>query len=206
MERDSKSQVYTVRQHSPLPWQRSSAAIPKSPCWEAKTAMGKGRQQQETHSITEIQREGRRETWQGEMQESISRVQVQTRVRRSTQISRRWEFSKTKNVCLEMMQGWDIIMATGEYIALKPDVHFTSQWLQLCLCLWKTHPLMFQLNKQQQCRRKMLQREAAVLGYMGSSNPTHTVLSANISHLNGERLFGEELHIGPTALNPPIEY
>lgn len=65
---------------------------------------------------------------------------------------------------------------------------------------------MFQLNKQQQCRRKMLQREAAVLGYMGSSNPTHTALSANISHLNGERLFGEELHIGPTALNPPIEY
>lgn len=36
--------------------------------------------------------------------------------------------------------------------------------------------------------------------------PTHTVLSANISHLNGKRLFGEELHIGPTSLNPPIEY
>lgn len=46
-ERDSKSQVYAVRQHSSLPWQRSSAAIPKSPCWEAKTVEGKGRQQQE---------------------------------------------------------------------------------------------------------------------------------------------------------------
>lgn len=41
---------------------------------------------------------------------------------------------------------------------------------------------------------------------MGSFNPTHTVLSANISHPNGEQLFGEELHIGPTALNLPIEY
>lgn len=37
-------------------------------------------------------------------------------------------------------------------------------------------------------------------------NATHTVLSAKISHLNGERLFGEGLHIGPTALNSPIEY
>lgn len=64
---------------------------------------------------------------------------------------------------------------------------------------------MFQLNKQQQCRRKMLQREAAIFGYM-VSYPTHTVLSANISHLNGKRLFGEKLHIGPTSLNPPIEY
>lgn len=45
-----------------------------------------------------------------------------------------------------------------------------------------------------------------VLGYMVSFNPTHTVLSENISLLNGERLFGEELHIGPKALNPPIEY
>lgn len=52
----------------------------------------------------------------------------------------------------------------------------------------------------------MLQREAAVLCYMGNSNPTHTVLSANISHLNGERLFGEEVHIGPAASNPPIKY
>lgn len=43
-------------------------------------------------------------------------------------------------------------------------------------------------------------------GFMGSSNPTHTVFSASISHLNVERLFGEELHIGPMALNPPIEY
>lgn len=40
----------------------------------------------------------------------------------------------------------------------------------------------------------------------GGSNPTHTVFSASISHLNVERLFGEELHIGPMALNPPIEY
>lgn len=32
------------------------------------------------------------------------------------------------------------------------------------------------------------------------------MLSANISNLNGKRLFGEELHIGPTSLNPPIEY
>lgn len=37
--------------------------------------------------------------------------------------------------------------------------------------------------------------------------PTHAAaLSANISHPNGKRLFGEELHIGRTSLNPPIEY
>ncbi len=113
---------------------------------------------------------------------------------------------KKRKTSLEVMQRRDVIMAIGKYISLKPDVHFASQRTQLCLAWWKTHPLMFQLNKQQQCRRKMLQREAAVLGYTVSSNPTHTVLSANISHLNGERLFGEELHIGPTALNPPIEY
>lgn len=32
------------------------------------------------------------------------------------------------------------------------------------------------------------------------------VFSAEISHPNGKRLFGEELHIGPTSLNPPSEY
>lgn len=54
----------------------------------------------------------------------------------------------------------------------------------------------------------MLQREAAVFWatWLAPIPPTVCVLSANISHLNGERLFGEELHIGPTALDPPIEY
>lgn len=32
------------------------------------------------------------------------------------------------------------------------------------------------------------------------------VFSAEISHPNGKRLFGKELHIGPTSLNPPSEY
>lgn len=69
MERDSKSQVIAVRQHSQLPWQRSSAAIPKSPRWEAKTAMGRRSQQQEYIPSQKYSKEEERQsTLRGEKQ------------------------------------------------------------------------------------------------------------------------------------------
>jgi hypothetical protein len=38
------------------------------------------------------------------------------------------------------------------------------------------------------------------------SDPTHIEITADISHINGETLFGEGLHIGPAAQNPPIQW
>lgn len=104
---------------------------------------------------------------------------------------------------------------------------FLSVCLSSRLPVLKTPPLMFQSNKQQQCRRETLQREAAVFSLLPllllllrlffflwwsipPFPPTHAARSANISHHNGKRLFVEELHIGPppSATHPrsPIGY
>lgn len=87
-ERDSKSQVYTVRQHSPLPWQHSSAAIPKSPCWEAKT-----RQQQEHIPSLKYSKEG------GERVGKVRcrKVHKEGRCTKSTQIS--WRTEVMQKIC-----------------------------------------------------------------------------------------------------------
>lgn len=69
--------------------------------------------------------------------------------------------------------------------------------------LLKRHPLMFQLNRRQQRRRKMLQRRLSFFGYV-VSYPTHMALAAEISHPNGKRLFGEELHIPVSSQWIPV--
>lgn len=94
-ERDSKSQVYTVRQHSPLPWQHSSAAIPKSPCWEAKT-----RQQQEHIPSLKYSKEG---------EERVGKVRCRTvykggRCSKSTQIS--WRTEILQKICVKRTEKW----------------------------------------------------------------------------------------------------
>lgn len=81
MERDSKSQVYTVRQHGPLPWQQELCCNPKVPMLRGKDSNGKEKATTRTHSITEIQRRGGEGLGKVRGRKVYKRGQVQTRQR-----------------------------------------------------------------------------------------------------------------------------